>query len=57
MPERAMESTKYHSGGAVQHEILIVRGTLLLVIETKTECTEVDELAQLFLELLCESLF
>jgi hypothetical protein len=51
-----MPPTLETSGGSVEHEIYMMEGIILLVFELKLEYkNEMDSIAQVLLELACES--
>jgi len=53
-----MPETPETSGGVVEHEIYMVEGIILLVFELKLRFRDKrDQVAQVLLELACESLF
>ncbi|CAA7265119.1 unnamed protein product [Cyclocybe aegerita] len=52
MPESVMLPTKFSTGGAVEHEVVMIGGALFFVIEIMLGLDKDDNLAQLFLELL-----
>ncbi|KAJ2915092.1 hypothetical protein MD484_g5297, partial [Candolleomyces efflorescens] len=52
LPDAPMVASKYSSGGAVAHEVIVVGNAMFLVIEMKPNVERKDDLAQLFLELL-----
>jgi len=54
-PESLMLSTEASSGGQVEHEIAMLEGILLLLVEMKLYYKNLnDHIAQVLLELLCE---
>lgn len=55
MPEDAMPGTSITSGGEVEHKVYMLQGIFLLVVELKfTSKNELDHIAQVLLELVCE---
>jgi hypothetical protein len=54
-PERPMPETPETSGGWVEHEVYMIEGIILIVIELKLRFKNLrDHTAQLLLELVCE---
>jgi hypothetical protein len=54
-PEHPMPDTLETSGGWVEHEVYMIEGTILIVIELKLHFKNTsDHIAQLLLELVCE---
>jgi hypothetical protein len=55
MPENPMPGTSKTSGGEVEHELHMLQGIVLLVVEMKLAFkNELDHVAQVLLELACE---
>lgn len=51
-----MPGTSVTSGGKVEHEVYMVQGIILLVVEQRLDVKdEMDHVAQVLLELDCES--
>jgi hypothetical protein len=54
-PEAPMPETPETSGGEVEHEVYMLEGIILLVVELKFAMKyEMDNVAQVLLELACE---
>jgi hypothetical protein len=54
-PENTMPRTSETSGGAAEHQVYMVQGIILLVVELKLAVKdEMDHVAQVLLELACE---
>jgi hypothetical protein len=54
-PEKFMPGTSETSGGEVAHEVYMLQGIILLVVELKLAVKdERDHIAQVMLELTCE---
>jgi hypothetical protein len=54
-PEKPMPGTSQTSGGKVEHEVYMLQGIILLVVELKLAFKdELDHIAQVLLELACE---
>jgi hypothetical protein len=57
-PETPMPETPETSGGQVEHEVYMLEGIILLVVELKFSMIyEMDDVAQVLLELACEYQF
>ena len=57
-PESSMPPAEATSGGEVEHEIAMLEGILLLLVELKLYFKSLnDHIAQVLLELLCEFFF
>ncbi|KAF8073302.1 hypothetical protein FPV67DRAFT_739572 [Lyophyllum atratum] len=52
LPEQRMGPNRYSCGGKVEHQIFVIGGALLLIIEGKTFTKDPNDMAQLFSELL-----
>ena len=54
-PENLMPATPETSGGGVEHQVFMLQGIILLVMELRLSFkNEMDHVAQVLLELLCE---
>jgi hypothetical protein len=57
-PELPMPETPETSGGQIEHEVYMLEGIILLVVELKLAMiSELDHIAQVLLELVCEYRF